>query len=303
MTMTDDPAANTTAQDAPAAPRRARWYTRDALGRWIESARVQHAIVAVIVLNAATLGFETSDAVVARYGDVLHAVDHVCLGIFVAELLVKLYAFRWSFFRSSWNVFDLLVVGIALVPGSGAFGVLRSLRVLRVLRLVSIVPQLRRVVEALVKAIPGILSIGALLVLLFYVSAVMATMLFKDTHPAEFGSISSSLLTLFQVMTLDNWSTLVRAMLTEHPWAPAFFIPYILLSAFTVLNLFIAVIVDAMQNMREDVMEGEADGGRPDADPVTEAVPQLTTAHSVHEELHALRGQVAELTELIRSRG
>src|SRR5690606_34018403 len=131
--------------------------------------------------------------------------------------------------------------------------------VLRVLRLVSIVPQLRRVVEALVKAIPGILSIGALLVLLFYVSAVMATMLFKDTHPAEFGSISSSLLTLFQVMTLDNWSTLVRAMLTEHAWAPAFFISYILLSAFTVLNLFIAVIVDAMQNMREDVMEGEAD--------------------------------------------
>lgn len=297
------------AQPAPdPEPPRPPWYSRTRLGQWIESARVQHVIIAVIVLNAATLGLETSDAVMARYADLLHAIDHVCLAIFVAELAVKLYAFRAAFFKNSWNVFDLVVVGIALVPGSGAFGVLRSLRVLRVLRLISMVPQLRRVVEALVKAVPGILSIGALLTLLFYVCAVMSTMLFGDALPEEFGSLSTSLFTLFQIMTLDGWSDLVREVLPVHPWAPAFFIPYILLSAFTVLNLFIAVIVDAMQHLREDEMETAEDeiragGAEAPADAAVDVVvPQLASAHSVHEEIHALRAQVAELTELVRSR-
>ncbi|WP_420115208.1 ion transporter [Pseudactinotalea sp.] len=278
-----------------------RWYSRDRVGSWIESSPIQNIVIVIIIINAATLGFETSDAVMARHADLLHAIDHACLAIFVAELLIKLYACRLKFFKTSWNVFDLLVVGIALIPGSGAFGVLRSLRVLRVLRLISMVPQLRRVVEALVKAVPGILSIGALLVLLFYVSGVMATMLFKDSFPEEFGSLSASLFTLFQVMTLDNWSVLTRAMIEVHPWAPFFFVPYILLSAFTVLNLFIAVIVDAMQHMRDDAAEPaepheaiettETATGEPDTPP-----------SSTHEEIVALRKQIADLTELVRAR-
>jgi voltage-gated sodium channel len=281
----------------PHPPRPQRWYSRTAIGRWIESSAVQNVIIVVIVINAATLGVETSDAVMARWADVLHTIDHVCLAIFVAELVMKLYAFRLAFFKTSWNVFDLLVVGIALVPGSGAFGVLRSLRVLRVLRLISMVPQLRRVVEALVKAVPGILSIGALLLLLFYVSAVMATMLFKDTFPAEFGSLSASLFSLFQVMTLDSWSDLTRRMIEVHPWAPVFFVPYILLSAFTVLNLFIAVIVDAMQHLRDDgeqPVEALPTGA---TDPAEDAPPSST-----HDEIVALRQQIAELTELVRAR-
>ncbi|TDE90393.1 ion transporter [Occultella glacieicola] len=265
-----------------------RWYSRVALGAWVESDRVQHVVIVLILINAATLGLETSDTMMAGYADLLHAVDRICLAFFVVELGLKLYAFRGSFFRSSWNVFDLLVVGVALVPGSGAFGVLRSLRVLRVLRLVSMVPQLRRVVEALVKAVPGILSIGALLILLFYVSAVMATMLFGDSFPTEFGNLSRSLFTLFQIMTLDNWSIVSRAVLEVHPWAVAFFIPFVLLSAFTVLNLFIAVIVDAMQHIRsEDGPVGAAaSGGGPD----------------LESEIRGLRDQVAELTELVKSR-
>ncbi len=302
MTSTSSTTTTTTDETAtPDAPD--RWFGRARLGRWIESSRVQNVVIVVIVINAATLGFETSDAVMARYADLLHTIDHVCLAIFVAELLVKLYAFRLDFFRRSWNVFDLIVVGIALVPGSGAFGVLRSLRVLRVLRLISMVPQLRRVVEALVKAVPGILSIGALLMLLFYVSAVMATMLFGDEFPTEFGGLDSSLFSLFQIMTLDGWSDLTRRVLPVYPWAPAFFVPYILLSAFTVLNLFIAVIVDAMQNMREDTMDGdETPAAAPVDGPLEDAVPQLATTHSVHQEIHALREQIAELTELVRSR-
>ena len=296
MTTTTDASAGrqTSIPDDPQQPQ--RWYSRASIGRWIESARVQNVIIVVIIINAATLGFETSDAVMARHADTLHAIDHVCLAIFVIELVIKFYAFRLKFFSTSWNVFDLLVVGIALIPGSGAFGVLRSLRVLRVLRLISMVPQLRRVVEALVRAVPGIVSIGALLGLLFYVSGVMATMLFKDTFPNEFGSLPASLFSLFQVMTLDNWSGLTRSIIEVHPWAPAFFVPYVLLSAFTVLNLFIAVIVDAMQHLRDDAPTeptDEATEGDDAADPPS----------STHEELAALRQQIADLTELVRSRG
>lgn len=292
------------AQPPPPSPDQPRWYSRAALGRWIESSRVQYVIIAVIVLNAATLGVETSEPIMARYGELLHLIDHICLAIFVAELVVKLYAFRLGFFKNSWNVFDLLVVAIALIPGSGAFGVLRSLRVLRVLRLISMVPQLRRVVEALVRAIPGILSIGALLVLVFYVGGVMATMLFRDAFPEEFGSLPHTLFSLFQVMTLDDWGNITRRVLEVYPWAGAFFLPFILLSSFTVLNLFIAVIVDAMQHLREGDMD-EADEAAPAATtdgPIEQAVPELASAHSVHEEIHALREQIAELTELVRSR-
>ncbi|CAM3665001.1 ion transporter [Occultella aeris] len=269
-----------------------RWYSRATLGSWVESERVQRFVIVLILINAATLGLETSDAVMAGHADLLHTLDQICLAFFVVELAVKLYAFRGSFFRSSWNVFDLLVVGVALIPGSGAFGVLRSLRVLRVLRLVSMVPQLRRVVEALVKAVPGILSIGALLILLFYVSAVMATMLFGDSFPTEFGSLSRSLFTLFQIMTLDNWSVISRAVLDVHPWSVAFFVPFVLLSAFTVLNLFIAVIVDAMQHIRAD--EPAATEGEVPAEPAT--------TRALEGEIRGLRDQVAELTELVRNR-
>lgn len=292
--------SSTVDHPAPPPPSSAeRWFSRARMGRWVESDRVQRVIIGVIVLNAATLGLETSNGLMARHGDLLHRIDQVCLAIFVTELVVKLYAHRLAFFRNSWNVFDLLVVGIALVPGSGAFGVLRALRVLRVLRLISMVPQLRRVVEALLRAVPGILSIGALLVLLFYVSAVMSTTLFGDTFPEHFGSLSHSLFSLFQIMTLDGWSDLARDVLAAHPWAGAFFIPYILLSAFTVLNLFIAVIVDAMQHLRED---SEQAAGTGDAEnPV--AVAPAPTETGVQDELRALRAQVAELTDLVRARG
>lgn len=289
MTDTNTRAPDNAKPRSGPGPAPSRWYSRAVLGRWIESTRVQNVIVAVIVINAATLGFETSETVMSRYADLLHTIDRVCLVIFVGELLVKLYAFRLGFFKVSWNVFDLVVVGIALIPGSGAFGVLRSLRVLRVLRLVSMVPQLRRVVEALVRAIPGILSIGALLILLFYVAGVMATMLFRDGFPDEFGSLPRTLFTLFQIMTLDSWGGLTRRVLEVYPWALGFFVPFVLLSAFTVLNLFIAVIVDAMQHLRT---------GEPATEPPT---PEHPAAEHLQLEVQGLRAQIAELTDLVRA--
>ena len=233
----------------------ARWYSREAVGGFVLSRPVQTAVIVVILVNAAILGLETVPLVSRSFGAVLHVADKACLGIFVVEILLKLYAQRLRFFADAWNVFDFLVVGVSLIPGADGLAVLRALRVLRVLRLISAVPALRRVVDALVRAIPGIASIAALLAIIFYVGAVMATMLFGEQFPEMFGDLGASLFSLFQVMTLDNWSVIARDVTAVIPWAPAFFVPFVLISALTVLNLFIAVIVDAMQGLDESRME------------------------------------------------
>lgn len=216
-------------------------------------------ITGLILINAVILGMETYPGVMAEYGTVLKAIDHTILWIFVAELAIRLGAYGWRFFRDPWSMFDTVVVVIAFMPAHEAFAVLRAARVLRVLRLISIFPRLRRVIEGLISAIPGIGSIGAILVILFYVFSVMATKLFGGTHPEFFGTLQASLFSLFQIMTLEGWPDIVRDVKQSHPYAPAFFIPYILLATFTVLNLFIAVIVDAMQRQHQAEEQSEHD--------------------------------------------
>jgi len=223
---------------------------RSRIGAWVESRPVQNVIVALILINAVTLGLETSKSAMAAYGGLLHALDRIILTVFVLEILLKLYATGLRFFRESWNVFDFLVVGIALVPAAGPFAVLRALRVLRVLRLISVVPRLRFVVEALLHAVPGISSIAGLMLILMYVFAVMATGLFGERFPDWFGSVGASMYTLFQIMTLESWSMgIVRPLMDAYAWAWAFFVPFILIATFTMLNLFIGIIVDTMQTM------------------------------------------------------
>jgi len=262
---------------------------RERVGTWVTSPGVQRFIIALIVVNAVTLGLETSSAVMADYGDLLHVADRAILAVFVAEIAAKLFAFGWRFFRDPWNVFDFLVVGIALVPASGPLAVLRTLRVLRVLRLVSTVPRLRMVIEALLHAIPGIGAIAGLLLLIFYVSAVMATSLFSADFPDWFGHIGRSMYTLFQIMTLESWSMgIARPVMTEYPYAWAFFVPFILIATFTMLNLFIAVIVNTMQEMQaRQLAEGQDE---------IEATVHDDTARLL-EELATLRAEVRALGE------
>ncbi len=221
---------------------------------------VQRVVIVAILINAAILGVQTAPNLPPSTSAALEWVNTAFLALFVLELVIKLYAFRLKFFASSWNVFDFVVIAIGIIPGSG-FAVLRALRVLRVLRLISMVPALRRIVEALVKAIPGILSIGVLLFILFYVGAVMGSSLFGSTFPQYFGSLGQSLISLFQIMTMDNWSILSREVATVYPWAWGFFIPFILVSAFTVLNLFIAVMVDAMKFLDDGTEDSKAPAG------------------------------------------
>ncbi|ESQ13682.1 MAG TPA: ion transporter [Chromatiaceae bacterium] len=228
------------------------------VGTWVESMPVQRFIIVLIIANAVTLGLETSPAVMAHFAAELRAFDTLVLAVFVLEIGAKLFAFRLSFFRNAWNLFDFVIVAVALIPTSGPLTVLRALRVLRVLRLISSVPRLRFVVEALLHAVPGISSIAALMLLLFYVFAVMATNLFGAGFPDWFGSVGASMYTLFQIMTLESWSMgIVRPVMDTYPWAWAFFIPFILIATFTMLNLFIGIIVDTMQAMHG--AEHEAD--------------------------------------------
>lgn len=224
------------------------WRTK--LATWVESRPVQIFIVAVILLNAAVLGAETSPELVQRHGELLRMLDKACLVIFIIELGLKLAAFRGLFWRSGWNWFDFIVVGIALVPAAGPWAVLRSLRVLRVLRLLTVVPQLRRVVAAFLHSIPGLFGVVAVMMIFFYTASVLATTLFGPAFPAWFGTIGKSLYSLFQIMTLESWSMgIVRPVMEVFPWAWAFFVPFIMIATFTILNLFIGIIVSTMQEL------------------------------------------------------
>jgi voltage-gated sodium channel len=254
--------------------------SRDRVRSVVDSERFQNFIIAVIVINAIALGLETSPAMMERYGDALHALDRMALWIFVVELAARLYVYRLRFFRDPWNCFDLLIVGIALVPSSGSLSVLRSLRILRALRLVSIVPSMRGVVSTLLTAIPGMASIATLLLLMLYVAGVMSTKLFGATAPEYFGDLGTSLFTLFQVMTGEAWPDIARQVMEEHPMAWIFFVIYILLSTFVVLNLFIAVVVSAMDE--QDEQESARDQAHLD---------------TVLQELRALRTEVQELRD------
>ena len=222
---------------------------RATLGAWLDRPRVQNTLIALIVVNAIVLGLETSAAIMERWGTLLTALDRFILAIFVVEIALRIAVHRLRFFRDPWSVFDFIVVGIALLPASGPFAVLRALRVLRVLRLLSMVPSMRRVVAGLLAAIPGLVSVIAIIGILFYVSAVIATKLFGERFPEWFGHLGESAYTLFQIMTLESWSMgIVRPVMEVYPQAWMFFVPFILIATFTMLNLLIAIIVNAMQS-------------------------------------------------------
>ena len=221
---------------------------REQLGDWIESGWRHKLIIGLIVANAITIGLETSPSVVARVGDVLAVFETAVLGVFVLEIALRLVAQGPRFFRSGWNNLDFFVVAVALVPAAGWLSILRTLRILRVLRLLSTVPRLRHLTESLLSAIPSIGWISFMLGLVFYVFAVIGTELFGPRFPDWFGNIGASMYTLFQVMTLESWSMgIARPVMEAFPFAWLYFVPFILISTFTILNLFIGIIVNTMQ--------------------------------------------------------
>ncbi len=267
---------------------------RDAVRAFVERKAVTHTILGVIIFNAITLGLSTSPAVRESVGHVLVAFDRIVLGIFVVELLLKFYAYRLAFFKNAWNIFDLVVVALGLLPNRDGLSALRGLRVIRAMRLLSVIPQMRAVVQALLNALPGMGAVIIMISIVFYVFSVMATLMYGPDFPEWFGTLGRSLYTLFQVMTLESWSMgIVRPVMEAHPTAWIFFVPFIVITAFSVLNLFIGLLVNTMQSAVEEEAEEEAanlkDAMREDSDRVEAHVLQLI------EEVKALRMEVAEL--------
>lgn len=226
----------------------------------IESAVFQNVIMAVIVVNAVVIGLETSAAAMTSFGPILIMLDRLAISIFVVEILLKLVVYRLQFFRSGWNIFDFVIVSVALLPLGGNLAILRALRIIRAFRLISAMPKMRQVVQGLLSAIPSMGSVILLLSLIFYVASVMATKLFGGAFPQWFGSVGSSLYSLFQIMTLESWSMgIVRPIMEVYPWAWAFFVPFVLVTSFVVLNLFIAIIVNAMHEEADEEQSAQRD--------------------------------------------
>ncbi len=262
---------------------------RRAVDTFVEKPYFGAFITAVIALNAVTLGLETWPAAMQNAGPLIIAIDRTALSIFVIEIALKLFAKGPRFFRSGWNVFDFVIVAVALTPSAGAFSVLRALRILRALRLMSMVPQMRAVVGALLGALPGMGAIIAVLGLMFYVAAVIATKLFGATFPEWFGSVPASMYSLFQIMTLESWSMgIVRPVMQVHPWAWAFFVPFIVITSFAVLNLFIGLIVNSLHMMQLEDDRAERDTAEAAAH--DERLLVLSELKAIREELKTVRG-------------
>ncbi len=256
-----------------------------ALKNLIESKSFQTFIIAVIILNGIVLGVQTSRTLSPAIMQTLDMIDMVCLAIFCIEILMKFAVYRLSFFRQGWNIFDLLIVVIALVPTSGSLSILRAFRILRVLRLVTAIASFRRVVTGMLLAIPGVGSVAGLLMLVFYIAGVLSTMLFGENFPQWFGTLGKSMYSLFQIMTLESWSMgIVRPVMEVQPYAWVFFIPFITITTFTVLNLFIGIVVDAMATVKE----AESEELHKDHTDIESMIADL------HGEVKQLRKELAE---------
>ena len=255
-------------------------------------------IIAVISVNAIGLGLETIPFVNEEIGPLLWLIDTVCLLIFVFEISAKLLAYRMSYFKDPWNVFDFTIVAIAVLPMGGGLSVMRALRILRAVRIISVVPAMRRVVEGLLHAIPSLGAVFALLSILFYIAAVMATKLFGSEFDELFGNFARSLFTLFQIMTLENWADgAVRPIMKVYPYAWLFFIPFILIITFAVLNLFIAIIVNSMEAAaKEDTEMLHQDAEQLHAD----ARQQTRENETLMSEIRALRTEIADLRSVVK---
>jgi len=257
--------------------------TSQKLKSFIEHSYTENFILVLIAVNAIVLGLETSSWAMSRAGSFLSVLDATILGVFVIELLLRITTDFRGFWRNPWRIFDLVVVTIALIPSGGSLSVLRAFRILRILRMISSIKAMRRVVTGLLTALPGMGSIVFLLGLIFYVFAVISTKLFAEAFPEWFGTIGASSYTLFQIMTLESWSMgIVRPVMEQYPLAWMLFVPFIIMTAFTVLNLFIGVIVDAMQSEHE-------------AEARVDRETMISETEMILSEVRALRLEIAEL--------
>lgn len=255
---------------------------------FVESKLFGNFIIALIILNGITMGLETSKDIMNQFGIFINIFDKIVIAIFTIEIILRIYVHRVSFFKDPWSIFDFTIVAISLVPANSGFEIFRILRVLRLFRLITVIPQMRKIVLALISVIPGMASIAALLMLFFYIFAIMATNLYSQTFPQWFGSLGESFYTLFQIMTLESWSMgIVRPIMEQHPYAWTFFIPFIFVATFIMINLIIAVVVDAMGELQNS-----------DREKIKDEI-QISEDHTL-KEIKDLKSEINELKNLIK---
>ena len=254
---------------------------------FVESNLFSKFIIYLIILNGITMGLETSKSFMANYGDYALIFNQIVITIFTIEIILRIYVHRVSFFKDPWSIFDFLVVSISLIPTSAGFEIVRVLRVLRLFRLITAVPQMRKIVSALISVIPGMLSVIALMTLFFYIFAIMATQLFSEKFPEWFGTLGESFYTLFQIMTLESWSMgIVRPVMEVYPYSWIFFVPFIFIVTFVMINLVVAIIVDAMAILNQKEVKH---------------ILEEVHSHESHmnDEIKKLRTEIGELKFLI----
>ena len=256
-------------------------------GKIVYSKYVQYFVTACIVLNSLQLGLDTFAWWTSRVSKFSDLTDNVFIWIFAAEVFLKLLSDKHRFFLSGWNIFDFLVVLISFVPGNGAFSILRAFRIFRTFRLLNKFRRLRLITESLIGSIPSIGWICFLLSIWFYICSVITTNLFRDRFPDWFGSIPRSMYSLFQIMTLESWSMgIVRPVMREYPYAWLVFIPFIIFATYTVMNLFIGILVSAISDVQAAERD-QADAERADVSSTADA--------QILAELKALRAEIGEL--------
>ena len=248
---------------------------------FVESNLFTKFIIYLIILNGITMGLETSKSFMLSFGDYALLFNQIVITIFTIEIALNIYVYRTSFFKDPWSIFDFLA--------SAGFEIVRVLRVLRLFRLITAVPQMKKIVSALISVIPGMLSVIALMTLFFYIFAIMATQLFSEKFPEWFGTLGESFYTLFQVMTLESWSMgIVRPVMEVYPYAWVFFVPFIFVVTFVMINLVVAIIVDAMAilNQKEE-----------------ETILEEVHSNEIHinDEIRQLRAEIGELKFLIEN--
>ncbi|AFH47761.1 Kef-type K+ transport system protein [Ignavibacterium album JCM 16511] len=259
----------------------------------VERNSFQNFIIGLIILNSFTIGMETSKSIMNSFGNALLLIDKIILAIFVIEIFLKLYAYGFGFFKSGWNVFDFAIVAIALLPASGALAILRSLRIFRSLRLIKNLPRLRFIVESLLLSIPSIGWIFVLLTLVFYVFSVIGTKLFGASFPEWFGTIWASMFSLFQIMTLEGWADIARAVNELYPFANLYFISFILIASYTTLNIFIAIVVNTMSEIQHKISVKE-----------TEKISEIIVDENeeLRNDIKNLKEQILKLEEKLSKR-
>lgn len=239
---------------------------RRGLGRWAAPARriaaagwFRHGVTAVILLNAAVIGLGTSEALSARYGALLQGANHLFLGIFVMEALVKMAAHHpriHRYFADGWNLFDFIIIVVSLVPATGTLATIgRLARLMRVLRLISTLPELRLIVSTLMRSIPSMFNVVMLLSIIFYMYGVAGYHLFHDVDPVHWRNLGISLLSLFRIVTLEDWTDIMYAALEVHWWAWIYFVSFVVVGTFVVVNLFIAVVLNNLDEAKQERLQ------------------------------------------------